>query len=198
VILLGSSGVGKTSLLIRFVDNIFTNKYRATIGADFRQKDITVNDQIVSLQIWDTAGQERFQTLQQPFYRGADICMLVFDVSRTETFEALESWHDEFMLRVEPEDAERFPMAVLGNKSDLTAQREVSKNRALNWCKHAGNISYFETSAKQAMHVNHAFLAMAEKAMSVRPLSKQVYRPQPGNTVFVKNAAKQRPGLCCR
>ena len=77
VIILGDSGVGKTSLMNQFVNKKFSNQYKATIGADFLTKEVMVDDRLVTMQIWDTAGQERFQSLGVAFYRGADSCVLV-------------------------------------------------------------------------------------------------------------------------
>merc|ERR1740130_1908566 len=91
VIILGDSGVGKTSLMNQYVNKKFSNQYKATIGADFLTKEVTVDDRLVTMQIWDTAGQERFQSLGVAFYRGADSCVLVFDVNVAKTFENLDS-----------------------------------------------------------------------------------------------------------
>ncbi|KAF6303164.1 RAB7A isoform 2 [Pan troglodytes] len=77
VIILGDSGVGKTSLMNQYVNKKFSNQYKATIGADFLTKEVMVDDRLVTMQIWDTAGQERFQSLGVAFYRGADCCVLV-------------------------------------------------------------------------------------------------------------------------
>jgi len=87
VVLLGDSGVGKTSLMERFVNHRFSQQYKATIGADFLSKDVTVEDKSVTMQIWDTAGQERYQSLGSAFYRGADACLLVYDVTDLKSFE---------------------------------------------------------------------------------------------------------------
>lgn len=76
VVILGDSGVGKTSLMNQYVNKKFTNQYKATIGADFLTKEVIVDDRVVTMQIWDTAGQERFQSLGVAFYRGADCCVL--------------------------------------------------------------------------------------------------------------------------
>ncbi|KAF0721376.1 hypothetical protein AaE_010076, partial [Aphanomyces astaci] len=81
VIILGDSGVGKTSLMNQYVNQKFTNQYKATIGADFLTKEIMSDEKLVTMQIWDTAGQERFQSLGVAFYRGADACVLVYDIT---------------------------------------------------------------------------------------------------------------------
>ncbi|ELR23891.1 rasrelated protein Rab-7, putative [Acanthamoeba castellanii str. Neff] len=147
IIILGDSGVGKTSLMNQYVNKKFSNQYKATIGADFLTKEVMVDDKLVTLQIWDTAGQERFQSLGVAFYRGADACVLVFDVNAG------------------PRDPETFPFIVLGNKIDLESSRVVSQKRAQTWCQSKGNIPYFETSAKEAINVEQAFQTIAKNAM---------------------------------
>uniref|UniRef100_A0A6I8NJU0 Ras-related protein Rab-7a n=1 Tax=Ornithorhynchus anatinus TaxID=9258 RepID=A0A6I8NJU0_ORNAN len=125
VIILGDSGVGKTSLMNQYVNKKFSNQYKATIGADFLTKEVMVDDRLVTMQIWDTAGQERFQSLGVAFYRGADCCVLVFDVTAPNTFKTLDSWRDEFLIQASPRDPENFPFVVLGNKIDLENRQET-------------------------------------------------------------------------
>merc|ERR1712167_311499 len=86
VIILGDSGVGKTSLMNQYVNKKFSKQYKATIGADFLTKEVLIDDKLITMQIWDTAGQERFQSLGVAFYRGADCCVLVYDVNMAKTF----------------------------------------------------------------------------------------------------------------
>lgn len=107
---MGDSGVGKTSLMNQYVNKKFSNQYKATIGADFLTKEVMVDDRLVTMQIWDTAGQERFQSLGVAFYRGADCCVLVFDVTAPNTFKTLDSWRDEFLIQASPRDPENFPL----------------------------------------------------------------------------------------
>jgi len=145
VIILGDSGVGKTSLMNQFVSKKFTPQYKASIGADFLTKEMTVDDRLVTMQIWDTAGQERFQSLGVAFYRGADCCVLVFDVNVAKTFENLDCWREEFLIQAGPKDPENFPFVVLGNKIDREGKRVVSQTRALAYCQGKGGVPYFET-----------------------------------------------------
>eukprot|EP00316_Scyphosphaera_apsteinii_P016545 CAMPEP_0119309382 /NCGR_PEP_ID=MMETSP1333-20130426/15223_1 /TAXON_ID=418940 /ORGANISM="Scyphosphaera apsteinii, Strain RCC1455" /LENGTH=203 /DNA_ID=CAMNT_0007313339 /DNA_START=67 /DNA_END=678 /DNA_ORIENTATION=+ len=175
VIILGDSGVGKTSLMNQYVNKKFSNQYKATIGADFLTKEVTVDDRLVTMQIWDTAGQERFQSLGVAFYRGADSCVLAFDVNVAKTFENLDSWRDEFLIQAGPRDPENFPFVVLGNKVDLDS-RVVSQKRALAWCQAKGNIPYFETSAKEAINVEQAFQVIAKNALK-QESEEDVYVP---------------------
>ncbi|KAJ3547548.1 hypothetical protein NMY22_g1600 [Coprinellus aureogranulatus] len=166
VIILGDSGVGKTSLMNQYVNKRFSNQYKATIGADFLTKSVDVEDQQVTIQLWDTAGQERFQSLGVAFYRGADCCVLVFDVNSSKSFQALESWRDEFLIQASPNDPDEFPFVVLGNKVDVDdSKRQVSQKRAMAWCQAKGNLPYFETSAKEGINVEQAFQSVAVKAL---------------------------------
>ncbi|KAL1923702.1 uncharacterized protein VTP21DRAFT_8682 [Calcarisporiella thermophila] len=166
VIILGDSGVGKTSLMNQYVNKKFSNQYKATIGADFLTKDIVIDDRQVTMQIWDTAGQERFQSLGVAFYRGADCCVLVYDVNNAKSFETLDSWRDEFLVQASPRDPENFPFVVLGNKIDVEeSKRAVSQKRAIAWCQSKGNLPYFETSAKEAINVETCFTAAARNAV---------------------------------
>ncbi|KAF9326421.1 hypothetical protein BG006_010149, partial [Podila minutissima] len=166
VIILGESGVGKTSLMNQYVNKKFSNQYKATIGADFLTKEVLVDDRLVTMQIWDTAGQERFQSLGVAFYRGADCCVLVFDVNNAKSFETLESWRDEFLIQASPRGPENFPFVVIGNKIDMEeSKRMISQKRAMAWCQSKGNIPYFETSAKEAINVEQAFQTIAKNAL---------------------------------
>jgi len=178
VIILGDSGVGKTSLMNQYVNRKFSNQYKATIGADFLTKEVMVDDRLVTMQIWDTAGQERFQSLGVAFYRGADCCVLVFDVNVAKTFENLDSWRDEFLIQAQPRDPDNFPFVVLGNKIDLESQRVVSTKRSQAWCQQKGNIPYFETSAKEAINVEQAFQTIAKNALKQDPDDGEIFVPE--------------------
>jgi Ras-related protein Rab-7A len=186
VIILGDSGVGKTSLMNQYVcfdakilrrscirsqhsrpsylrrttqvNKKFSASYKATIGADFLTKEVLVDDRLVTMQLWDTAGQERFQSLGVAFYRGADCCVLVYDVNNSKSFDTLDSWRDEFLIQASPMDPESFPFVVLGNKVDVDeSKRMISSKRAQAFCQSKGGIPYFETSAKEAVNVEQAF-----------------------------------------
>ncbi|PVU90184.1 hypothetical protein BB561_004995 [Smittium simulii] len=179
IIILGDSGVGKTSLMNQYVNRKFTGQYKATIGADFLTKEVVVDGKLITLQIWDTAGQERFQSLGVAFYRGADCCVLCFDVNNAKSFENLDNWRDEFLLQSAPRDPDNFPFVVLGNKIDAEdSKRIVSSKRAMAWCQSKGNIPYFETSAKEGINVDQAFLAISRNAMS-RESSTEMFSELP-------------------
>jgi len=168
VILLGDSGVGKSSIMNQYVHEKFTAEYKATIGADFLTKHLIIDDKPITMQIWDTAGQERFQSLGVAFYRGADCCALVFDVNDEKTFENVNSWKEEFLLKAGIEEPQTFPFVLLGNKIDVENARVISKKRAIKFCEENGNIQYFETSAKEGIGVSNAFMHLASFATDKR------------------------------
>ena len=167
VILLGNSGVGKTCLINQFVNKQFSSQYKLTIGADCYTKEMTLNDQQVTLQIWDTAGQERFQSLNAAFYRGADCCILTYDVSSLSSFKALDGWMDEFLIQSSSPDPENFPFIVIGNKMDLP-DRAITTKKGRSWCENRSDIPYFETSAKEGNNVEDAFRTITMKALNYR------------------------------
>lgn len=124
LVIIGASGVGKTSLRGQYISGRFSSGYRATIGADFIAKTVphpTKPEQSVTIQIWDTAGQERFSSLSTAFFRGADAVILAFDVHQSETLDALKKWWAEFCVGVplSEEDLLEHPCFVVGNKIDL-------------------------------------------------------------------------------
>jgi len=195
VIILGDSGVGKTSLMNQYVSKKFSNQYKATIGADFLTKEVQVDDRLVTMQIWDTAGQERFQSLGVAFYRGADCCVLVYDVNVAKTFENLENWRDEFLIQASPSDPDNFPFVVLGNKIDVEGgnNRVVSEKKAKQWCSSKGGIPYFETSAKEDYNVDAAFQCIAKNALK-NENEEEMYFPE---TIDVNATTQRKATSCC-
>eukprot|EP01006_Ploeotia_vitrea_P028828 TRINITY_DN61464_c0_g1_i1.p1 TRINITY_DN61464_c0_g1~~TRINITY_DN61464_c0_g1_i1.p1 ORF type:complete len:215 (-),score=33.15 TRINITY_DN61464_c0_g1_i1:324-968(-) len=176
VIILGDSGVGKTCLMNQYVNRKFNNRYKATIGADFLTQEVDVDGTLVTLQIWDTAGQERFQSLGSAFYRGADACLLVFDLTNAESFKNLTSWHDEFVVQAGNKD-----FMLIGNKCDLEDKRAVSEKAARSWCEKHGaggdgvEIDFFETSAKENTNVETAFVTMARNILKQQAVELDPY-----------------------
>ncbi|KAJ8301781.1 hypothetical protein KUTeg_020768 [Tegillarca granosa] len=194
VIILGDSGVGKTSLMNQYVNRRFSNEYKATIGADFLTRDVTVDNKLVTLQIWDTAGQERFASLGVAFYRGADCCVLVYDVTAPNTMDSLDAWRNEFLEQADPLHHDEFPFVVIGNKTDIQAKSE--KNSVTqSWCSGKGNVSYFETSAKNGSRVEEAFQTVAQKALEQdTELTKEAY---PSPIQLPQDNNKSHEGCSC-
>lgn len=165
IVILGDSGVGKTTLLQQYLNGRTTGQSKPTIGADFSKKEILIDNTVVALQIWDTAGQEKFQSLGYAFYRGADCCALVYDITNSQSFDSLGRWRDGFNEHAGPQDPQTFPFFVIGNKLDQEAERQVATSRGQQWAQQNGNMSFFETSAVQGQCVEEAFIEMAKAAL---------------------------------
>ncbi|ELP88073.1 rab7, putative [Entamoeba invadens IP1] len=191
-ILIGDSGVGKTSLINRYVNNQFSDVYKATIGSDFLIKPVTVNGQTYTLQIWDTAGHERYSCVVTTFYRGSDCCVLCFDVTNRESFNHLEKWKNDFIEGANLTNPGSVPIFVVGNKIDCDPNtREVSEEQAMEWCK-LHNHQYFETSALNASNVGDFFNALATEVVGRREEDQEPEKPQP-----IEINKKQANGGCC-
>jgi Ras-related protein Rab-7A len=178
----------------QYVNKKFSNQYKATIGADFLTKEVQFEDRLFTLQIWDTAGQERFQSLGVAFYRGADCCVLVYDVNSMKSFDNLNNWREEFLIQANPSDPENFPFVVIGNKIDIDGgnSRVVSEKKARAWCASKGNIPYFETSAKEGINVEEAFQTIAKDALKSGE-EEELYLP---DTIDVGNSNQPRSTGC--
>ena len=139
----GSYRVGKTSLIRRYAENIFSEVYMPTIGVDITTKKILVNNNEVKLILNDTAGQEVFGRLRRRYYEGSIGCLVVYDITRRETFDALEDWVSDYQ-GVQGKDKS---MAIIGNKIDLEDSRQVSTEEGEAFAKSL-NLPFYECSAK--------------------------------------------------
>lgn len=164
IILIGSSGVGKSSILQRYIQKIFNESYASTIGVDFFMKSITIGDKSIKMQLWDTAGTEKFRSITTGYYRGADAAFIVFDLSAKSSFKALNEWIESYYKYSNP-DVEK-NVVLIGNKSDLVEQREVTQEEIDNFTKINNNIKYFEASAKEGKNIDECFNYIAEQLMN--------------------------------
>mmetsp|Transcript_16562 Transcript_16562/g.51192 ORF Transcript_16562/g.51192 Transcript_16562/m.51192 type:complete len:185 (-) Transcript_16562:89-643(-) len=182
----------------QYVSKRFSSAYKATIGADFLTKEIMIDDKLVTLQIWDTAGQERFQSLGVAFYRGADACILVYDITQPKSFDNLDLWQEEFLVQASPADASSFPFVLLGNKIDRENDRRVSRAKAQTWCKSkaAAPLPYFETSAKDAVQVETAFQETAQLALA-QESSDADFLPETVNLGTARASQAATKSSCC-
>lgn len=161
ILLIGDSGVGKSCLLLRFVDDAYTESYISTIGVDFKIRTLNLDGKTVKLQIWDTAGQERFRTITSSYYRGAHGIAVVYDVTDMETFNNVKQWLGE----IDKYASDSVNKLLIGNKSDLTLKKVVDPEMAKALADQY-NIPFIETSAKNASNVEDAFLRMASDIKS--------------------------------
>lgn len=175
MVILGDSGVGKTSLMNRFITQKFSSNYKATIGADFLTKEIEVDGVVVTMQIWDTAGQERYQSLGPAFYRGSDCCMLVYDVTSPKSYENIGIWKEYFVSNLTTIVDDKFPFVLIGNKVDVGCNRKVSKRRAEVYAA-SSNMDYVEASAKEFFGVNDAFEILAKKCLEIYKVKEEPFK----------------------
>ncbi|EPR61066.1 small GTPase Rab2, putative [Toxoplasma gondii ME49] len=156
-IIIGDTGVGKSCLLLQFTDKRFRTDHDLTIGVEFGARLVSIAGRQVKLQIWDTAGQESFRSITRSYYRGAAGALLVYDITRRDTFLHLTRWLDEVRQNSNP----HMTIMLIGNKSDLE-RREVSFDEGAAFARQHGLI-FLETSAKTAQNVDEAFILTARK-----------------------------------
>ena len=160
LLLIGDSGVGKTSILLGYSDNNFNNTFIPTIGIDFKIKTIELHGKKIKLQIWDTAGQERFISITTSYYRGAMGIMLVYDVTNSKSFDNIAKWLRNIQEHSNP-DVEKI---ILGNKCDMEDRRVVSKARGEAISRENG-VRFLETSAKTNVNIDRAFIELTESIL---------------------------------
>ncbi|XP_011306729.1 ras-related protein Rab-1A, partial [Fopius arisanus] len=156
LLLIGDSGVGKSCLLLRFADDTYTESYISTIGVDFKIRTIDLDGKTIKLQIWDTAGQERFRTITSSYYRGAHGIIVVYDCTDQDSFNNVKQWLEE----IDRYACDNVNKLLVGNKCDLTAKKVVDYEAAKEYANQL-EIPFLETSAKNAMNVEQAFMTMA-------------------------------------
>ena len=164
VIIIGDSGVGKSSILKRAVKNTFDDNYQATIGFEFLLMHFIVNDFKIKLQIWDTCGQEMYRSLVQGFYRNTSLAVLVYDISRKETYEGLDIWIKDIRARLDPQ----VPIFIAGNKYDLENDRKISSKDAQEFSKNRRTKYFTECSAKTGYNVENIFYEVAKYLYNIR------------------------------
>jgi len=160
-IIIGDTGAGKSCLLLQFTDKRFQPVHDLTIGVEFGARMVTIDNRQIKLQIWDTAGQESFRSITRSYYRGAAGALLVYDISRRETFAHLTRWLEE----ARQNGNENMTIMLIGNKCDLEHRRQVSPEEGKKFAEDHG-LMFLETSAKTAHNVEDAFLKPAQEIYS--------------------------------
>ena len=154
VITLGNSAVGKTSFLMKYIDNSFTLTYTTTLGIDFKQKKIKLKDgRDVRLRIFDTAGQERFKAVSVSFIKKADGVILIYDISDIESFEAVENW----IKSIREIGKDKLPIILVGNKCDLSDDKRMISLKEGQDKANEFNIPFYETSCKEGINIKEVF-----------------------------------------
>ncbi|VVT51791.1 uncharacterized protein SAPINGB_P003214 [Magnusiomyces paraingens] len=201
VVLIGDSGVGKSNILGRFTRNEFNIESRSTIGVEFATRTVTVDGKTIKAQIWDTAGQERYRAITSAYYRGAVGAVLVYDITKPETYEHVGRWLEELKSNADPQ----IVVMLVGNKCDLKHLRAVLTDEAMAFAAEK-SLLFIETSALDATNVEAAFQQILTEIyrlyadQSLQPDLGQS-RPTQGQTIDFtqppdEDGAK-KAGQCC-
>ena len=194
VLLLGNSNVGKSSLFLRFVDDIWNDTFVPTIGVDFKIKTFEIDSKKIKMQIWDTAGQERFKNIIASYYRGAHGILLLYDVTDKDSFKNLSNW----LIEIEKNASKNVLKVLIGNKSDLEDKRLVSYNQGKEFADTYG-LKFIETSAKKNLNVNEAFETLGRELMSASA-DKKITSQKQNKKISVAKAQdlnnKKKDGCC--
>ena len=197
ILILGDSSVGKTTLLLKYVDGYFPTVYVATIGVEYKIKRININGIDISLQIWDTAGQERFRGITKNFMKGADGIIYVYDITKKSSFESLKNW-----IFQSEEATEGFKKIIIGNKIDLDKERQITEESLNKFCQ-SRNIKGMEVSAKNDVNVNECFETLAKLIIEGKSKEQLIERYSEarrsrGKSVISKSSHKSKnKKKCC-
>ena len=157
IIIIGDSGVGKSNILGRYLNNEFKQETKSTVGVEFGSKKLKVSGINIKLQIWDTAGQERYRAITSAYYKGSKGCFIVYDITSTQSFDDVEKWYEEIIKITE----KGISLILVGNKSDLESERKVTVEMGQNKAKNL-NCPFFETSALNNTHIDTVFQTISE------------------------------------
>ena len=181
IILIGDSGVGKTNITTRFVDDKFMAESRTTIGIDFKASTFNVNNEEVKAQIWDTGGQERYKCITRSYYQNTSGVIIVFDLTRIDTFNNVKNWIKDIEKNIS--DINRLEILIVGNKVDLVNRRQVS-SQDIKELRRNYNFEYIETSAKDDLNVDEAFEKLVSKAHE-RGLHVYSYKDTEADSIII-------------
>ena len=164
ILVVGDLGTGKTSIIKRYVHNIFSMNYKSTIGVDFALKVLQYSPEVtVRIQCWDIAGQERFGNMTRVYYKEAVGALVVYDVTRSSTFDGVTKWKSDLDDKVRLADGEtRLPVILLANKVDL-AREAVDREMLQQFCEEKGFVGFYETSAKENENIGDAMRHLISK-----------------------------------
>ncbi|CAN1181593.1 Ras-related protein RABD1 [Linum perenne] len=190
LLLIGDSSVGKSCLLLRFADDSYVDSYISTIGVDFKIRTVELDGKTVKLQIWDTAGQERFRTITSSYYRGAHGIIIVYDVTDMDSFNNVKQWLNE----IDRYANDTVCKLLVGNKCDLVENKVVDTQTAKALADELG-IPFLETSAKDSINVEQAFLTMAAEIK--KKMGNQHTAGKATGTVQMKGQPIQQNNNCC-
>lgn len=158
ILVIGDSGVGKSSIITKYMDNFFSDMHISTIGIDFRIKKMNIDGKSITLQLWDVAGQERFRSITSIYFRRCNAIIILFDITNRESFDNVKKWISE----IDKYDCANIEKILVGNKCDLEQKRVVSIEDAKKFANNM-DMMYVETSAKKSTHINDLFENIIKK-----------------------------------
>ena len=192
-IIVGDMAVGKSCILLQFTDNKFRVQHELTIGVEFGAKTIELNNKTIKIQIWDTAGQEQCQAITRTYYKGAIGALLVYDITRRDTFTHVTKWLEE----VKSNSSKHICVILIGNKKDLEDKRQVTYEEGESFARENG-LMFLETSAKTAFNVVEAFNLSAQAILN--NIEKTGVDPTENkNKMKIENKPQEpvKKGGCC-
>ena len=155
IVLIGESSVGKTNILSKYLNNEFNPNSKATVGVEFGTINQTIDNNIVKIQIWDTAGQERYRSITSAYYKGAKGSLIVYDITRRSSFDSIDKWMTDLKANCD----EKISVILIGNKTDLEEQREVTKEEGHQKAE-LYKLAFMETSALNGNNIAEAFTSL--------------------------------------
>ncbi len=162
-VIIGDSGVGKSNILLRYINNTFSDEFKTTVGVEFGAKNLEVNGRIYRIQIWDTAGQENFRSIARAYYKNSVCACIVYDITNRNSFNSIQSWIDDCVKQ----SPKSILFILIGNKNDLNESREVQYEEGVEFAKKR-NMIFLETSAKTGNNISTIF------DKSIRQIDKNI------------------------
>ena len=202
-IIIGDSAVGKSNILLRYTNDYFINEFQATIGVEFGLKNLTIEGKTYRVQIWDTAGQEQFRSITRAYYKNSVCACVVYDITNKTSFENIKSWIEDCKKKC----PKTIYLVLIGNKSDLEEEREVTYEEGSIFAQKNGMI-FYETSAKTGKNINEVFINSTNEI--AKNIERDFYDLESGNCGVKKgfgsknidlssnnNANKKKKKKCC-
>ena len=196
ILLIGNSNVGKSSLFLRFVDEIWKENFVPTIGVDFKIKSIKIDNKTIKLQIWDTAGQERFRSILSSYYKGANGILLLYDITNVNSFKSLSNW----LIEIEKNSSKNVKKILIGNKCDLNELRKIPINKGKEFAD-TYNMKFIETSAKNNVNINECFNILGKELINNIDLKSnkkdKIFHLKDNENIIDKDDDVYKSGRCC-
>jgi len=195
VLVIGDYAVGKTSIIKRYCEGYFTPNYKLTIGVDFAVKVVEWDEKTtISLQLWDIAGHERFGNMTRVYYKYAIAAIIVFDLSRDATFEAITKWRDDVNSKLVLANQEPIPVLLLANKCDIP-EVVIDKEKLDKFCKDNNFIGWFPTSAQHNLNIDEGMKYLIQRILEVAK-SNQIPRNEDALTVTNETPTSSKTNCC--